>query len=280
MTPHKNYQVRKLRSLPACSEDGLETDFRWVEGPAHAYLVARYELAREVFLVADALLSASPTDRKRFRADVASGAPFSGMFYPEGWPSNHYEQLVAVLGQGRLKVFDLPPAITLKEEFRPRPSSAAKHTAIGIRRIGKKYDQHVAEHGPDYLYELSVSKFESPSLAQAMKDFEAWAKRSGCFDTKNPGGRPSSVLLHLAYFRAEKGNAKPKLGKWFGEAIGRSSVITKTTPAAEYGVKLYAPSMGKGGVSAPAWSEGVARVWGLVMPGAEELVARYLTSKR
>ena len=251
-----------------------------MEGPAHAFLVARYELAREVFLVADAMLTASPKDQRRFRAAIASGAPFSGMFYPEGWPSNHYEQLVAVLGQGRLKVFDLPPAITLKEEFRPRPSSAAKHTAIGIRRIGKKYDQHEAEHGPDYLYELSVSKFESPSLAQAMKDFEAWAKRSGCFDTKNPGGRPSSVLLHLAYFRAEKGNAKPKLGKWFGEAIGRSSVITKTTPAAEYGVKLYAPSMGKGGVSAPAWSEGVARVWGLVMPGAEELVARYLTSKR
>lgn len=280
MTPHKNYQVRKLRSLPACSEDGQETDFRWVESPVHAFLVARYELAREVFLVADAMLTASPKDQRRFRAAVADGKPFNGMFYPEGWPAHHHQHLAAVLGQGRLKDFDLPPAITLKEEFRPKPSVEAKHTAIGIRRIAKKYDQHEAEDGPDYLYELSVSKFETPSLAQAVKDFEAWARRSGCFDTKNPGGRPSSILLHLAYFRAEKGNAKPKLGKWFGEVIRSSGVITKETPAAEYGVKLYAPCMGKGGVSAATWSEGVARVWDLVMPGAEELVARYLSSKR
>ncbi len=280
MITHHNYQVRKLRSLPACSEDGQETDFRWVESSGHAFLVARYELAREVFLVADTLLSVSPKDRKRFRAAVASGAPFGGMFYPEGWPSNHYQQLAAVLGQGRLKDFDLPPAITLKEEFHPKPSSEAKHDAIGIRRIADHYDQHDAEYGPDALYELSIPRFEPPSLAQAVKDFEAWARRSGCFDTKNPGGRPSSILLHLAYFRAQKGNEKPKLGKWFGEVIGRSSVITKETPAAEYGVKLYAPCMGKGGVSAATWSEGVARVWDLVMPGAEDLVARYLRSKK
>lgn len=280
LTTHHNYQVRKLRSLPACPEDGQETDFRWIESPAHAYLVARYELAREVFLVADALLSTSPKDQRRFRAAVADGKPFSGMFYPEGWPSNHYQQLVAVLERSQLKDFDLPPATTINAKFRPKPSSEAKHAAIGIRRIAKKYDQYEAEDGPDYLYELSVSKFELPSLAQAVKDFEAWARRSGCFDTKNPGGRPSSILLHLAYFRAEKGNAKPKLGKWFGEVIGRSSVITKETPAAEYGVKLFAPCMGKGGVSAATWSEGVARVWDLVMPGAEELVARYLSSKR
>jgi len=243
--------------------------------------VARYELAREVFLLADALVSGVPVQHQLFRSDVASGKPFVGLFHPAGWPAESYARLVEVAGSKRLKKFDLPPAVELRDRFaRSKPSRKSVHRAIGIHRIQANYDDWDMHHGPDVLFELSVSRVDQFSLVQAVKDFELWAAKSGYFDLTNPGGRPPATLLHLAYFRFMKKLDQTKPAKWFTEAIKKSALVPAVVPATKYGKELYSPCFGKKGVSASSWSEGVARISMSVMPAAERIAASYLSEKR
>ncbi len=244
-------------------------------------LVARYELAREVMLVADGLLAGSPMSRQGFRSELASGGRFTGLFSPEGWPQDSYLQVSRVVGPKRLKAFDLLPAVKLRGRFAPSRGQKTPVTrAIGIRRIQANYDDWDMHYGPDVLFELSVSRFEVLGISQAVKDFEAWARASGYFDLKNPGGRPSSTLLHLAYFRFIKQFDKPKPSSWFAESIKRSSGPYGGLTITDYGRELYAPCMGRKGISAASWSEGVARIGRIVMPAAERIAGVYLSVKR
>ena len=243
--------------------------------------MARYELAREVFLVADALVSADTAQHQLFRKDVASGKPFVGLFHPPGWPAEYYAPLLEVAGSKRLQKFNLPPSVELRERFAPIKHSRKQiHRAIGIRRIEASYDQHDLEYGPDQLFELSVSKFDQYSLVQAVKDFELWAAKSGYFDLKNPGGRPPATLLYLAYFRFMKKLEQTKPQKWFTEAIKSSSLVPAVVPATKYGKELYSPCFSNKGVSTSSWSEGVARISLVVMPAADRIASRYLSAKR
>ena len=279
-SPSKTY-TRQLRALPACAKDGTDTDFRWVSDQVQAAKVARYELAREVFLVADALVSGDLVQHQLFRSDVASGKPFVGLFHPDASLVETYARLVKVTGSKRLKKFNLPPAVELKDRFAPnKPSRKLVHRAIGIRRIAASYDEHDLEYGPDALYELSVSRIDQFSLVQAVKDFELWAAKSGYFDLTNPGGRPPATLLHLAYFRFMKKLDQTKPAKWFTEAIKKSALVPAVVAATKYGKELYSPCFGKKGVSASSWSEGVARISLSVMPAAERIAASYLSVKR
>lgn len=273
--------ARLIRSFPPCAQDGTDTDFRWVSGPDQATQVARYELAREVFLLTDALLADKPAEHTLFRKDVASGKPYTGLFHSPGWPTESYAQLVRVAGSKRLQKFNLPPAVKLRDRFAPTKGNRKPVSlAIGIRRIQGRYDQHDLECGPDVLYELSVSRFDYYGLAQALKDFEAWASKSGYFDLKNPGGRPPATLLHLAYFRFIKKLDQTKPAKWFTEAIKKSALVPAVVPETRYGRELYSPCFSNMGVSASSWSEGVARISLAVMPAADRIASRYLSAKR
>ena len=277
----KSY-ARKLRSLPACLTGAAEIDFRWVADATQAGHVARYELAREIFLVADALLAGSPASQKRFRQGVASGASYGRNNFMPGWPADYYERLVKAAGPKRLRGFDLAPAVELRDRFPvAKLGEQVGSGSIVIRRIKDSYDQHDAEYGPDAYYELIVSRVDQHGLVQAVKDFEAWAERSGYFDLKNRGGRPSSTLLHLAYFRFTKGPVRPKShGSLFAATI-RSAESTKgRAQVTDFGVKLFASGLVKSGVSAAAWSEGVARIGEIVMPAAALIASQYLPSKR
>jgi hypothetical protein len=272
---------RLIKSLPSCAKDGSDTDFRWVSDQKQAARIAGYELAREVFLVADALVSGNPAQHKLFQKDVASGEPYLGMFHPADWPAEYYVRLLEVAGSKRLQKFNLPPAIKLLGQFAPtKPNRNNNQQAICIRRVQDCYDQHDAAYGPDALYELSVSRVEQFSLVQAVKEFEQWAARSGYFDLKNPGGRPPATLLHLAYFRFMKDFNQKKPEKWFTEAIKTSALVPAFAPATKYGKELYSPCFSKVGVSASSWSEAVTRIGMIVMPAAERIASAYLAAKR
>ena len=277
----KSY-ARKLRKLPACLAGTADIDFRWVADATQAGHVARYELAREIFLVADALLVGSPTCQKRFRQGVASGAPYGRNNFMPGWPADYYEHLAKAAGPKHLRGFDLVPAVELRDRFPvAKLGEQAGSGSIVIRRIKDSYDQHDAEHGPDAYYELIVSRVDQYGLVQAVKDFKAWAERSGCFNLKNPGGRPSATLLHLAYFRFTKGPVRPKShGSLFAAAISSAESTKDRALVTDFGMRLYESGLVKSGVSAAAWSEALAHIGNIIMPAATLIASHYLPAKR
>ena len=268
----------QLSALPACAPGGDDLDFRWIQDAGQALRVFNYEIAREIFLVTDARLMGHPQEREWFRDDVATGKPFEGLFSPPGYPNQSYALLSDSVGRARLARFNLPPAVKLRGRFRPTNDDAAQaHGALGIRRIAETYDQHEAEHGPDAIYELSISRIEQFGLKQAVKDFERWAETSGWFLNKHPGGRPVSVLLHLAYFRFTKGPKGAMSHRaLFASRIKESRSCRNPLKISEYGAALVAPALIKNGPSAAAWSEGVNRIGRIVIPAADALVGRYL----
>lgn len=274
LPPPKNTNASKVKSLPPCTRDGLETDFRWVTCIEQARLVAKYELAREIFLLADQMLESKAEQRARFRKGVADGKPYQAMFTPYGWLVGFYEDLLSVAGRSRLKKFDLPPAVKLRERFVPEGTvRQTEDQTVRIRHVAESYDLFETEYGPDAFFELRVSRVEKFSLVQAVKEFERWARASDLFDSKNPGGRPNAALLHLAYFRAMKGNPQTKLGQWFGDSLKSSEVIPCIAPMSDYGRSMYAPCMGKRGVSPGAWSDAVKGIASVVIPAAQMLVS-------
>jgi hypothetical protein len=277
----KSY-AHKLRKLSACAADGVDIDFRWVKDAVQAGHVARYELAREIFLIADALLRASPSGQKRFREGVASGEIYGCFNFTPGWPVEYYEFLVKVAGPKRLGKFDLAPAVELRDHFPvAQVGSKAGNGAIHIRRVKDSYDQDYVEHGPDAYYELIVSRVDQYGLVQAVKDFKAWAERSGYFDLKNLGGRPPATLLHLAYFRFTKGPVRPKShGSLFASAVMAAEGAKGRAQVTDFGVMLFESGLIKSGVSAAAWSEGVARIGNIVMPAAALIASHYLPAKK
>lgn len=236
--------------------------------------MAKYELAREIFLLADQMLEAKPAQRTRFQEGVASGKPYQVVFTPYAWMVAYYEDLLSVVGRSRLKKFDLPPAVKLMKRFVPEVSARqADDQALRIRHVAESYDLDEADYGPDAFFELRVSRLEKFSLVQAVKEFECWAMSTDLFDSKNPGGRPSATLLHLAYFRAMRGNPQTKLGQWFGDSLKSSEVIPRIAPMSDYGRAMYAPCMGKRGVSPGAWSDAVKAIASIVIPAAQILVS-------
>ena len=277
----KSY-ARKLRKLPACLAGAADIDFRWVSDATQAGHVARYELAREIFLIADALLAGSPTSQKRFRQGVASGAPYGRNNFMPGWPADYYEHLARVAGPKCLRGFDLVPAVELRDRFPvAKLGEQTGSGAIHILRVKDSYDQHDVEYGPDAYYELIVSRVDQYGLGQAVKDFKAWAERSGYFDLKNLGGRPPATLLHLAYFRFTKGPVRPKShGSLFAAAIRSAEGTKGRAQVADFGVRLFESGLVKSGVSAAAWSEGVGRIGEIVMPAAALIASHYLPTKR
>jgi hypothetical protein len=274
LPPPKNTNASKVKSLPPCAKGGLETDFRWVTCIEQARLVAKYELAREIFLLADQMLETKPALRTRFQKGVGDGKPYQAVFTPYGWLVEYYEVLLSVAGRSRLKKFDLPPAVKLMERFVPEvPARKADDHALRIRHVAESYDLEEADYGPDAFFELRISRLEKFSLVQAVKEFERWARSTDLFDSKNPGGRPNATLLHLAYFRAMKGNSQTKLGQWFGDSLKSSEVVPRIAPMSDYGRAMYAPCMGKRGVSPGAWSDAVKAIASLVIPAAQMLVS-------
>lgn len=274
--------ARKLRELPACASVGAEIDFRWVADAVQASQVSRYELAREVFLVADALLQADTIGRKRFRDGVASGVPFKWNNFTEGWPIEHYELLLKIAGSKRLERFDLAPAAELRGRFRPTKAGRnAANRAVVIGRVGDSYDRHDVEYGPDAYYELIVSRIDQYGIEQAVREFRAWAEGTGYFDLKNPGGRPPATLLHLAYFRFTKGPVRPKShGSLFAAAVKSAKDAVSQAQITDFGMRLFDSGLVNNGVSAAAWSEGVAHIGKIVMPAATLLASHYLPAKR
>ncbi|MEY3853127.1 MAG: hypothetical protein RI910_2107, partial [Verrucomicrobiota bacterium] len=278
VSSHPKSLAPRLSALPACAPGGDDLDFRWIQDAGQALRVFNYEIAREIFLVADAMLVKHPHERAQFRDDVATGKPFEGLFFPPGYPNQSYALLSDSIGRARLARFDLPPAVKLRGRFPPTKGDAAQaRGALGIRRIAETYDQHEAEHGPDAIYELSISKVEQFGLKQAVKDFERWAEASGWFLNKHPGGRPVSVLLHLAYFRFTKGPKGAMSHRaLFASRIKESQSCRNPAKTSEYGAALVAPALIKSGPSAAAWSEGVNKIGRIVIPAADALVGRYL----
>lgn len=274
--------ARKLRELPACASVGAEIDFRWVADAAQASQVARYELAREIFLVADALLQADPLGQKRFRQGVASGSPFKRNNFTPNWPIEQYELLLKIAGSKRLEKFDLAPAAELRGRFRrTKAGSKAATKAVVIGRVRDSYDRHDVEYGPDAYYELIVSRIDQYGIEQAVREFRAWAEGTGYFDLKNPGGRPPATLLHLAYFRFTKGPVRPKShGSLFAAAVKSAEGAASQAQITDFGVRLFDSGLVKNGVSAAAWSEGVAHIGKIVMPAATLIASQYLSSKR
>jgi hypothetical protein len=264
--------------LPACAPGGDDLDFRWIQDAGQALRVFNYEIAREIFLVTDARLVGHPQERAQFRDDVATGKPFQGLFFPPGYPNRNYALLSDTIGRARLARFNLPPAVKLRGRFPSTKGDAAQaHGALGIRRIAETYDQHEAEHSPDAIYELSISRIEQFGLKQAVKDFERWAEASGWFLNKHPGGRPVSVLLHLAYFRFTKGPKGAMSHRaLFASRIKESQSCRNPAKISEYGAALVAPALSKSGPSAAAWSEGVNKIGRIVIPAADALAGRYL----
>lgn len=268
----------KLGALPACAPGGDDLDFRWIQDAGQALRVFNYEIAREIFLVADAKLVEHPQERERFRDDVATGKPFHGLSFLPGDPNRNYALLSDSIGRARLARFDLPPAVKLTGLFPPTKCDVAPARGpLDIRRIAETYDKFETEHGPDAIYELSISRIEQFGLKQAVKDFERWAEASGWFLNKHPGGRPLSVLLHLAYFRFTKGPKGTKSHRaLFASRIRESQACQNLAHLPKYGSELIEPAMIKSGPSAAAWSEGVKRIGKIVMPAAEALSGRYL----
>ena len=270
----KNTNASKVKSLPPCSKDGLDTDFRWVADVEQARLVARYELAREIFLLAAQMLEGKSRQRSRFLKGVADGKPYQVMFSPHGWLDDYYNTLVSMAGRSRLKKFDLPPAVKIKERFVSAGAGRRiQEPAIRIRHVAESYDLIEAEYGPDAVFELRVSRFEKFNLGQALEEFERWARAYDLFETKNPGGRPAATLLHLAYYRSMKGNPQTKLGRWFGDSLKSSEVVPRLAPMTDFGRSMYAPCMGKRGVSPGAWSDAVKGIASAVIPSAQMLVS-------
>lgn len=277
MTPSPKSLAPQLSAFPACAPGGDDLDFRWIQDAGQASRVFNYEIAREIFLVADAKLVKHPLERAQFRDDVATGKPFQGLFSPPGDPNRKYALLSDSIGRARLARFDLPPAVRLRNRFPPTKGDAAQpHGALDIRRIAESYDQHEAEHGPDAIYELSISRVEQFSLKQAVKDFERWAEASGWFLNAHPGGRPLSVLLHLAYFRFTKGPKGAKSHRaLFAARIKESQACRHLVSLPKFGAALIEPALTKSGPSAAAWSEGVNRIGNMVIPAADALADRY-----
>ena len=275
---HRKSLAPLLGALPACASGGDDLDFRWIQDAGQALRVFNYEIAREIFLVTDAKLVGHPQERERFRDDVATGKPFQGLSFSPGDPNRNYALLSDSIGRARLARFNLPPAVKLRGLFPPTKGDAARaHGALGIRRIAETYDQHYAEYGPDAIYELSISRIEQFGLKQAVKDFERWAEASGWFLNKHPGGRPASILLHLAYFRFTKGPKGAKSHRaLFASRIKESQSCRNPAKISEYGAALVEPALIKSGPSAAAWSEGVNRIGRIVIPSADALVGRYL----
>ena len=281
-SPSDKSFARKLRDLPACASVATEIDFRWVADAAQASQVARYELARETFLVADALLQTDPLGRKRFREGVASGAPFKRNNFTPNWPIEQYELLAKIAGSKRLERFDLAPAAELRGRFRrTKAGSKVATKAVVIGRVRDSYDRHDVEFGPDAYYELIVSRIDQYGIEQAVREFRAWAEGTGYFDLKNSGGRPPATLLHLAYFRFTKGPVRPKShGSLFAAAIKSAEGAASQAQITDFGVRLFDSGLVKNGVSPAAWSEGVAHIGKIVMPAATLIASQYLSSKR
>lgn len=243
-------------------------------GVGQARLVAKYELAREMFLLADQMLEGKTAQRTRFRKGVADGKPYQAVFNPYGWLVEYYEVLLSAAGRSRLKKFDLPPAVKLMTRFVPEKSvRQADDHAVRIRHVAESYDLDEADYGPDAFFELKVSRLEKLSLVQAVEEFARWARSTDLFDSKNPGGRPNATLLHLAYFRAMKGNPQTKLGQWFGDSLKSSVVVPRIAPMSDYGRAMYEPCMGKRGVSPGAWSDAVKAIASVVIPAAQILAS-------
>lgn len=278
MPPSPKSLAPQLSALPACAPGGDDLDFRWIQDAGQALRVFNYEIAREIFLVADAKLVKHPQGRERFRDDVATGKPFQGLPFLPGDLNQNYALLSDSIGRARLARFDLPPAVKLHGRFPPTKGDATQpRGALGIRRIAESYDQLEAEYGPDAIYELSISRVEQFSLQQAVKDFERWAEASGWFLNTHPGGRPLSVLLHLAYFRFTKGPKGAKSHRaLFAPRIKESQTCRHLVRLPEFGLALIEPAFTKSGPSAAAWSEGVNRIGNMVIPAAVALVGRYL----
>jgi len=270
----KNTNASKVKSLPPCTRDGLETDFRWVTCIEQARLVAKYELAREIFLLADQMLEGKAAQRARFRKGVADGKPYQAVFTPYGWLVGCYENLLSVAGRSRLKKFDLPPAVKLRERFVPEgPVRQTEDQTVRIRHVAESYDMFETEYGPNAFFELRVSRLEKLSLVQAVKEFERWARASDLFDSKNPGGRPNATLLHLAYFRAMKGNPQTKLRTWFGDSLKSSRVVPHIAPMTDYGRSMYAHCTGDSVVSPGAWSDAIKGIASIVIPASQILAS-------
>ncbi len=239
-----------------------------------ARLVAKYELAREMFLLADQMLEGKAAQRTRFLDGVADGKPYQVVFTPYAWMLEYYEVLLSVAGRSRLKKFDLPPAVKLRKKFVSGSAvGQIDGQALRIRHVAESYDLDEADYGPDAFFELRVSRLEKLSLVQAIEEFARWARSTDLFDSKNPGGRPNSTLLHLAYFRAMKGNPQTKLGQWFGDSLKSSVVVPRIAPMSDYGRAMYEPCMGKRGVSPGAWSDAVKAIASVVIPAAQLLAS-------
>ena len=274
LPPLKNTNASKLKRLPPCLKEGFDTDFRWVTSVEQARLVAKYELAREIFLLADQMLEAKPAQRTRFQEGVASGKPYQFVFTPYAWMMAYYEDLLSVVGRSRLKKFDLPPAVKLMKRFVPEESARqADDQALRIRHVAESYDLDEADYGPDAFFELRVSRLEKFSIVQAVKEFERWARSTDLFDLKNPGGRPNATLLHLAYFRAMKGNPQTKLRTWFGDSLKSSRVVPHIAPMTDYGRSMYAHCTGDSEVSPGAWSDAIKGIAAIVIPASQVLVS-------
>ena len=274
LPPPKNTNASKLKRLRPCLKEGFDTDFRWVTCVEQARLVAKYELAREIFLLADQMLEGKPAQRTRFQEGVASGKPYQFVFTPYAWMLEYYEVLLSVAGRSRLKKFDLPPAVKLMTRFVPETSvRQADDQAVRIRHVAESYDLDEADYGPDAFFELRVSRLEKFSLVQAVKEFERWARSTDLFDSKNPGGRPNATLLHLAYFRAMKGNPQTKLRTWFGDSLKSSRVVPHIAPMTDYGRSMYAHCTGDSVVSPGAWSDAIKGIASIVIPVSQILAS-------
>jgi len=280
--PEESIHVSDLRVLPPCAKDGSDIDFRWIKDAAQAKAVARYEIAREIFLIADSLLEGMPDCRTQFRGDVKRKAVPGMSFVPSGWPLTYYEELLRVAGPKRLQKFDLPLAVKLMAGAASGkvPRKAVARDVV-IRPLRLNYDQLELEYGPDACFELLVSRFDKPNLAQAVRDFKAWAQGSGRFAPSKKGGRGPSTLLHLGYFRFTKGPTRPVSNRVLFSAIfrnpGAGPVDIETT---NYGRKIFEPCLVKNGVPDATWSEGVAKINELVMPTARLLADIYRTAKK
>jgi hypothetical protein len=258
-----------------------EWDFRWIGSAEEAYMVARYEYARELIRFVDHGWKPGSSReaardvkllltqlRKLLKNKTLGPLDFGFTFMPP-----QFDYLVELLDlvvrlNGPVRGGLMPlPAYEIRDKVRSLVAARRAQSGLSIRyKVFGEPEPELDVWQIPTAFEFSVPQYPMMDIERAVAEFRKWAEASHMFDVQEPtkGGRPSlSPLARLSYYRFTQGRKALKLHGQFADLLGANASSSACPEVMSYGQSLYAKDLKRSRRSmAPFWSKSLKDVEG------------------
>jgi len=281
MPPRSSSAKKQVYALISKQGERLswqEWDYRWVNTADEEYLVTLYEYGREA--IRSAVGKSDRVIASRIKALVTKKEVRNldlGFWFAhqDSWSSRLLQCLELI---GRFGGQPLDGAIPvssweLRDVIRAYLQGLERNSGLGIRF--KNFETSTIEDPwAPTAFEFAPPVLPRMTIDEAVKQFTVWARGSGEFTdgiASLGGKQPVSRLLDLSFYRFTMGCRRLKVSGEFQDALNSSGL--RRAGQGRLGRHLFSKDIDLTrkhlGV---AWSNGIARVDGLVSPLANELI--------